>query len=82
MGDRVETTCSRCGEEIVVMAAGEYLSSTDADLDFMLHAHEREAQIAVRSEVGAYSCPTCGRSDFVAVRATTRLPRTGTTVTP
>ena len=46
MGDRVETTCSRCGEEIVVMTAGEYLSSTDADLDFVLHAHERESHLA------------------------------------
>ena len=67
MGDRVETTCSRCGEEIVVMTAGEYLSSTDADLDFMLHAHERESRIAIRSEVGAFACPTCGAHD--------RLPR-------
>ena len=49
MGDRVETTCSRCGEEIVVMTAGEYLSSSDADLDFVLHAHERESRIAIRS---------------------------------
>jgi predicted RNA-binding Zn-ribbon protein involved in translation (DUF1610 family) len=78
MGDRVETTCSRCGEEIVVMTAGEYLSSTDADLDFVLHAHERESRIAVKSEVGVYSCPSCGRSDRVPVRATIRLPRAGT----
>ena len=66
MGDRVETTCSRCGEEIVVMTASEYLSSTDADLDFMLHAQERESRLAVMSEVGAYSCPTCGGPDRVA----------------
>jgi len=77
MGARVETTCSRCGEEIVVVTAGEYLSSTDADLDLMLHAHEREQRVAVMSEVGVYSCPTCGRSCRVAVSATTRLPRTG-----
>ena len=77
MGDRVKTTCSRCGEEIVVLTAGEYLSSTDADLDFMLHANECESRIAVRSEAGVYSCPSCGRSDRVAVRATTRLPQTG-----
>jgi len=76
MSDRVETTCSRCGEEIVVVTAGEYLSSTDADLDFMLHAHEREQRIAVMSEVGVYSCPTCGKSDRIAVGATTRLPQT------
>ena len=67
MGDRVETTCSRCGEEIVVMTAGEYLSSSDADLDFVLHAHERESRIAIRSGVGAFACPTCGAHD--------RLPR-------
>jgi predicted RNA-binding Zn-ribbon protein involved in translation (DUF1610 family) len=77
MSDRVETTCSRCGEEIVVVTAGEYLSSTDADLDFMLHAHEREQRIAVMSEVGVYSCPSCGNSDRIAVGATTRLPQTG-----
>ena len=63
MGDSVETTCSRCGEEIVVMTAGEYLSSTDTDLDFVLHAHERESRIAIRSEVGAFACPTCGAHD-------------------
>ena len=67
MGDRVETTCSRCGEEIIVMTAGEYLSSTDADIDFMLHAHDRESRIAIESEVGAFECPTCGAHD--------RLPR-------
>ena len=78
MGDRVETTCSRCGEEIIVMTAGEYLSSTDADLDFVLHARARESRIAIRSEVGVYSCPSCGWSDRIAVGATTRLPRTGT----
>ena len=63
MGDRVETTCSRCGGEIVVMTAGEYLSSSDADLDFVLHAHERESRIAIRSSVGAFACPTCGAHD-------------------
>jgi predicted RNA-binding Zn-ribbon protein involved in translation (DUF1610 family) len=63
MGDRVETTCSRCREEIVVMTAGEYLSSSDADLDFVLHAHERESRIAIRSEVGAFACLTCGAPD-------------------
>ena len=67
MGDRVEMTCSRCGEEIVVMTAGEYLSSSDADLDFVLHTHERESRIAIRSPVGAFVCPTCGAHD--------RLPR-------
>jgi hypothetical protein len=45
MDDRVETTCSRCGAGIVVMTAGVYLNSTDADLDVVLHAHEREARI-------------------------------------
>ena len=78
MGDRVETTCSRCGEQIVVMTAGEYLSSTDADLDFVLHVRARESRIAVRSEVGVYTCPSCGRSHRIAVGAITRLPRTGT----
>ena len=63
MGDRVETACSRCGAEIVVMTASEYLSSTDDDLDFMLHAHEHESRLAIMSEVGAFTCPTCGAHD-------------------
>jgi predicted RNA-binding Zn-ribbon protein involved in translation (DUF1610 family) len=63
MGDSVETRCSRCGEEIVVMTAGEYLSSSNSDLDFVLHAHDRESRIAIRSAVGAFACPTCGAHD-------------------
>ena len=59
----VETTCSRCGSEIVVMAAGEYLSSTDADLDFVLHIRAHEAVLAIKSDSGAYACPTCGHHD-------------------
>ena len=79
MGDRVEMTCSRCGEGIVVMTAGAYLSSSDADLDFVLHAHERDSRIAIRSSVGAFACPTCGAHDrlpqaskFHAVGASTK----------
>ena len=67
MGDRVETTCSRCGAEIVVVTAGEYLSCSDAELDFVLHANERESRIAIMSEVGVYSCPTCGKRERVPV---------------
>ena len=63
MDNNVATTCSRCGAEIVVMAAGEYLSSTDADLDFALHAQDRESQITIKSEDGAYACPICGKNE-------------------
>lgn len=63
MDDSVATTCSRCGAEIVVMTAGQYLSSTDADLDFTLHADNRESQLAIRSENGGYVCPTCGKDE-------------------
>ena len=62
MGDRVETACSRCGAEIVVMTASEYLSSTDDDLDFMLHAHEHESRLAIMSEVGAFAVPHLRRT--------------------
>jgi predicted RNA-binding Zn-ribbon protein involved in translation (DUF1610 family) len=61
--DSVATTCSRCKAEIVVMSAGEYLRSTDADLDFTLHAHDHDSQIAIRSGDGAFACPTCGARD-------------------
>jgi predicted RNA-binding Zn-ribbon protein involved in translation (DUF1610 family) len=63
MDKSVATTCSRCGAEIVVMAAGEYLSSTDADLDFALHAQDRKSQIAIKSEDGAFVCPSCGKKE-------------------
>jgi hypothetical protein len=45
------------------MAAGEYLSSTNANLDFTLHAKDREAHVAIKSEDGAYTCPTCGKKE-------------------
>ena len=70
MDGSVATTCSRCGAEIVVMTAGEYLSSTDADLDFTLHAKDREAQVAIKSDDGAYDCPRCGVHDRVKGRPT------------
>jgi hypothetical protein len=54
----------------VVMSVGEYLSSTDADLDFTLHAQDREAQVAIKSEDGAYACPSCGAHDRVPGRPT------------
>ena len=44
MGDSVHKTCSRCGEEIVVMCAGEYLSITDDELDFVLHVDDRDSR--------------------------------------
>ena len=75
MGDSVSTTCSRCKAEIVVMTAGEYLSSTDADLDFTLHANDRESQLAIKSEDGSYACPSCGKRDRVPGHLpTTPLP--------
>ena len=58
--DYSATTCSRCRAEIVVMTAGEYLSSTDPDVDFALHAHDHAALVAISSEDGAFHCPTCG----------------------
>jgi predicted RNA-binding Zn-ribbon protein involved in translation (DUF1610 family) len=70
MDDSVATTCSRCGAEIVVMTAGEYLSSTDAHLDFALHAKDRESQVAIKSEDGAYACPTCGKYERLTGRPT------------
>lgn len=70
MDNSVATTCSRCGAEIVVMTAGEYLGSTDADLDFALHARDRESQIAIKSEDGAYACPTCGKVERVPIGPT------------
>ena len=72
MDDSVATTCSRCGAEIVVMTASEYLSSTDDDLDFMLHAHEHESRLAIMSEVGAFVCPTFGAHD--RLRGRRKLP--------
>ena len=68
MDDSVETTGSRCGSEIVVMTAGEYLSSTDADLDFVLHLRARESHLAITSENGAYTCPTCGTRERLPAR--------------
>ena len=70
MDGSVATTCSRCGAEMVVMTAGEYLSSTDADLDFVLHVKARESQVAIKSENGAYACPTCGKDERLPVRPT------------
>ncbi len=58
--DKFATTCSRCRAEIVVMSAGEYLSSTNDDLDFALHAHDRESQLAITTEAGGFTCPSCG----------------------
>ena len=63
MDDSVKTVCSRCGAEIVVMTSGQYLSSSDDDIDFVLHARAREARLAVRSEEGAYTCPACGKHE-------------------
>jgi predicted RNA-binding Zn-ribbon protein involved in translation (DUF1610 family) len=68
MDDSIATTCSRCGAEIVVMTAGQYLSSTDADLDFTLHAHDRESQLAIRSENGGFVCPNCGKDERLPTR--------------
>ena len=72
MGDSVQKTCSRCGEEIVVMCAGEYLSSTDDELDFVLHVNDRDSRLAIRSEEGVYACPSCGYHDRVAVGTTSQ----------
>ncbi len=72
MDDSVATTCSRCRAEIVVMTAGQYLSSTDADLDFTLHADNRESQLAIRSENGGYVCPACGKEERLPSRRTAR----------
>src|SRR3954471_8639076 len=63
MDDSVATTCSRCGADIRVMSAGLYLSLTGDDLDFTLHASDHESQLAIRSEEGAYVCPTCGKQE-------------------
>lgn len=70
MDNSVATTCYRCGVEIVVMTAGEYLSSTDAELDFALHVQDRESQVAIMTEDGAFVCPTCGKNERLPVRAT------------
>ena len=67
MDDSIATTCSRCEAEIVVMTPAAYLNSTDDDLDFRLHASDRNAQLAIMTDDGAYTCPNCGKSD--------RLPR-------
>ena len=66
MDDSV-VTCSRCGAEVVVMSAGEYLSSTEDDLDFTLHLHRR-SQFAIKSDDGAFACPSCGRHDRLPAR--------------
>ena len=63
MDESVVTTCSRCGAEIVVMTAGEYLSSTDAQLDFTLHHNDRDSLLAIKSEDGSYACPNCGKRE-------------------
>ena len=60
MDESVATTCRRCGAGVVVMSAAVYLSSTDAELEFTLHAKERESQVAIQSDDGTYACPTCG----------------------
>ena len=78
MGDSVETTCSRCGSEIVVMTAGEYLSSTDADLDFVLHVRARESVLAIKSATGAYACPTCGKNERLPLERKFRTVRVST----
>jgi len=65
MDNSVATRCSRCGVELVVMTAGEYLSSTDAELDFTLHSNDRDSQLAIMSEDGGYACPNCGKHDRV-----------------
>ena len=62
----ITTTCSRCGAEIVVMTAGEYLSSTDEDLDFMLHSGAAQSQLAIIDETRAYACPSCGKGARLA----------------
>jgi DNA-directed RNA polymerase subunit RPC12/RpoP len=62
MDSNVATPCSRCGAEIIVMTASEYLNSTDADLDFTLHQHH-ESQLAIMTADRAYACPTCGKLD-------------------
>ena len=56
MDESVATTCRRCGAGFVVMSAAAYLSSTDAELEFTLHAEERESQVAIRSDDGTYAC--------------------------
>jgi hypothetical protein len=53
------------------MAAGEYLSSTDADLDFTLHVSNREALLAIKVEDGAYTRPTCGKNERLPGHPTT-----------
>ena len=67
MDDSVVTKCSRCGAEIVVMSAGEYLSSSEDVLDFTLHGHRR-SQLAIKSEDGAYACPSCGKHQRLPAR--------------
>ena len=78
MGDSVETTCSRCRSEIVVMTAGEYLSSTDGDLDFVLRMRARESVLAIKSDNGAYACPTCGQHERMAPERKFRTARAST----
>jgi DNA-directed RNA polymerase subunit RPC12/RpoP len=69
MDSRVDTTCSRCKAEIVIMTAADYLSCTETDLDFTLHG-KREAQIAIMMYNGSYACPTCGKRDRLVLRGT------------
>ena len=63
MDDRVATRCSRCEADIVVLTAGEYLSISNADLDFTLHAGDRNLQLAIKSEEGSYACLICGKHE-------------------
>ena len=70
MGESIETTCARCGSEIVVMTAGEYLSSTDGHLDVVLRMRARESVLAIKSDNGAYACPTCGQHERMAPEPT------------
>ena len=63
MDESVATVCSRCGAEIVVMTPAQYLSSTDAELDFTLHSNDRDSQLAIKCEDGSHVCPNCGKRD-------------------
>lgn len=71
MDGSVTKTCPQCGAEIVVITSGQYLSSSDDDLDFVLHARAREARLAIRSEEGTYTCPACGEHDRLPGRMAT-----------